>query len=230
VSANVRYRYTLSPHNEKCRNRVKLCLILARLPECLRLFPFTRGIAMRGQRVGYIRVSSIDQNADRQLDGVELDRKFVDHASGKDTHRPELEKMLGFVREGDTVIVHSMDRLARNLDDLRRTVQQLTKRGVSVQFVKENLAFTGSDAPMSVLLLNMLGSYAEFERSLIRERQAEGIALAKARGAYTGRRKSLNEGQVAKLIGDVAAGIPKAKVARALGISRETVYQYLLKK
>ncbi len=182
---------------------------------------------MTGQRVGYVRVSSVDQNEARQLEGIAVDRKFIDYASGKDTRRPELEKLIEFVRDRDTVIVHSMDRLARNLLDLRRIVEQLTKRGVSIQFTKENLSFTGSDAPMSVLLLNMMGAFAEFERSLIKERQAEGIAIAKARGAYTGRKKTLNNEQIAKLILDVTAGVPKAKVARAFGISRETVYQYL---
>jgi DNA invertase Pin-like site-specific DNA recombinase len=182
---------------------------------------------MTGQRIGYIRVSSVDQNADRQLEGIAVDKKFIDKASGKNAQRPQLAAMLEFAREGDVIVVHSLDRLARNLDDLRRIVQQLTKRGVSVQFMKESMTFTGEDAPMSVLLLNMLGSFAEFERSLIKERQAEGIALAKQRGAYAGRKKSLNDEQVAKLVGDVAAGVPKARVARNFGVSRETIYQYL---
>ena len=182
---------------------------------------------MTGQKIGYIRVSSVDQNADRQLEGIAVDRKFIDKASGKNAQRPQLSAMLEFVREGDTIVVHSLDRLARNLDDLRRIVQQLTKRGVAIQFLKESVTFTGDDTPMSVLLLNMLGSFAEFERSLIKERQAEGIALAKQRGAYAGRKKSLNDEQVAKLISDIAVGIPKAKVARSLGVSRETIYSYL---
>ena len=102
---------------------------------------------MTGQRVGYIRVSTLDQQAVRQLEGIERDRTFVDHASGKDTKRPQLEQMLSFVRSGDTVIVHSMDRLARNLDDLRRIVQTLTGKGVRIEFVKENLTFTGGGLP-----------------------------------------------------------------------------------
>jgi DNA invertase Pin-like site-specific DNA recombinase len=97
---------------------------------------------MIGQRIGYIRVSSLDQNPERQLEGVTTDRVFTDKASGKDAHRPKLEEMLKFVREGDTVLVHSMDRLARNLDDLRRIVQDLTRRGIRVEFVKEGLHFT----------------------------------------------------------------------------------------
>jgi len=182
---------------------------------------------MKGQRVGYIRVSSFDQNVDRQLDGIEVDRIFTDKASGKDVKRPQLEAMLAFVRDGDTLVVHSMDRLARNLDDLRQLVQSLTTRGVKIEFVKEHLLFTGEDSPMATLLLSVMGAFAEFERALIRERQREGIALAKQRGAYRGRKKALNEEKVAELKQRVAAGEQKATVARSLGISRETLYQYL---
>ncbi|MGZ3382863.1 MAG: recombinase family protein, partial [Isosphaeraceae bacterium] len=139
---------------------------------------------MDGQRIGYIRVSGFDQNPERQLEHVELSRVFTDKTSGKDTHRPQLEALLAFVRQGDTVVVHSMDRLARNLDDLRRLVQGLTKRGVRIEFLKEHLVFTGEDSPMANLMLSVMGAFAEFERALIRERQREGIALAKQRGAY----------------------------------------------
>jgi DNA invertase Pin-like site-specific DNA recombinase len=182
---------------------------------------------MSGQRVGYTRVSSLDQNADRQLDGVALDRVFTDSASGRSTARPQLEAMLAFVRDGDTVLVHSMDRLARNLDDLRALVRTLTARGVRVQFAKEQLTFTGDDTAMATLLLSVMGAFAEFERSLIRERQREGIALARQRGAYRGRARALDAEQVAQLRQRVADGIPKAKLAREFGVSRETVYQYL---
>lgn len=184
---------------------------------------------MNGQRVGYVRVSSFDQNPERQLDGVDVDKVFTDKASGKDILRPELEQLLEFVRDGDTVVVHSMDRLARNLDDLRRLVKTLTGRGVRVEFVKEHLTFSGEDAPMSILLLSVMGAFAEFERSLIRERQREGIALAKQRGAYRGRKKALSVEQVIDLQLRAGAGEPKAAIARDLGISRETLYQYLRK-
>ena len=137
---------------------------------------------MTGQRIGYIRVSSLDQNPLRQLDHVSLDKVFTDKASGKDTARPQLVELLAFVREGDTVVVDSMDRLARNLDDLRQLVQQLTQRGLRVEFIKEPLTLTGEDSPMSQLLLSVMGAFAEFERALIREGQREGIALAKSRG------------------------------------------------
>ncbi len=182
---------------------------------------------MNGQRIGYVRVSTLDQNPDRQLDGVAVDRTFTDHASGKDTSRPQLDGVLHFARDGDTVVVHSMDRLARNLDDLRRVVRALTARGIRVEFVKEGLTFTGEDAPMATLLLSVMGAFAEFERALIRERQREGIALAKQRGVYRGRKKALSDEAVGELRRRVAAGEQKAQVARDLGISRETLYQYL---
>ena len=182
---------------------------------------------MTGKRIGYIRVSSLDQNPERQLEHIPTDKVFTDRASGKDTQRPELDNLLAFAREGDTVIVHSMDRLARNLDDLRRLVQRLTKSGVRVEFVKESLTFTGEDSPMANLLLSVMGAFAEFERELIRERQREGIALAKKRGAYRGRKRSLSDEQIAHIKQRIAAGEKKARIAEDLGISRETLYQYL---
>ncbi len=182
---------------------------------------------MPGYRIGYVRVSSFDQNPERQLEHVPLDKVFTDKASGKDTQRPQLEALLAFAREGDIVLVHSMDRLARNLDDLRRLVQGLTGRGVRIEFVKEHLAFTGEDSPMANLLLSVMGAFAEFERALIRERQREGIALAKKRGAYRGRKKALAPPQAAELRRRAGAGEKKAQLAREFGISRETLYQYL---
>jgi DNA invertase Pin-like site-specific DNA recombinase len=157
----------------------------------------------------------------------EVGRIFFEKASGKDVQRPQLEAMLSYVREGDTVVVHSMDRLARNLDDLRRLVQSLTSRGVRVEFVKENLSFTGEDSPLANLMLSVMGAFAEFERALIRERQREGIALAKQRGVYRGRKRSLSEAQIGELRMRLGSGETKAAIARDLGISRETLYQYL---
>ncbi len=191
------------------------------------LTEFCEGLLLDGQRIGYTRVSSFDQNPKRQLEHVEVARVFTDTASGKDTHRPQLESLLTFVRQGDTVVVHSMDRLARNLDDLRRVVQGLTKRGVRIEFLKEHLVFTGEDSPMANLMLSVMGAFAEFERALIRERQREGIALAKQRGAFRGRKRSLSDEQVTELRNRIEAGESKAKVARDFGVSRETVYQYL---
>ena len=183
---------------------------------------------MPGQRIGYIRVSSFDQNPERQLEGIQLDRTFTDKASGKDTKRPQLNAMLEFIREGDMVIVHSMDRLARNLDDLRRMVQDLTAKGISVQFVTENLVFSADKSNhTSNLMLSVMGAFAEFERAIIRERQREGIELAKKKGVYKGRKKSLSTDQIVHLKQRVASGESKIKLANELGISRETVYQYL---
>lgn len=182
---------------------------------------------MKGKRVGYIRVSTLEQNTDRQLEGIEVDKMYEDKASAKDTARPGLQAMLEFVREDDIVIVHSMDRLARNLDDLRLLVNQLTRKGIQIQFIKENLTFTGKDSPMSQLLLSMMGAFAEFERSLIKERQKEGIELAKKKGLYKGRKKFLNSEQVFSIQERISTGVPKAKIARDLGISRETLYRYV---
>ena len=180
--------------------------------------------------VAYVRVSSVDQNTERQIEGIQSlspDKIFTDKCSGKDTKRPQLDAMLAYVREGDTLVVHSLDRLGRNLDDLRRLVSQLNGRGVAVQFLKENLTFTGDDNAMSKLLFNMLGSFAEFERSLIRERQREGIAVAKKAGVYRGRKPSLTAEQADDLRKRVASGDKKAALAREFGICRETLYQYL---
>jgi DNA invertase Pin-like site-specific DNA recombinase len=182
---------------------------------------------MHGQQIGYIRVSTLDQNPDRQLEGAQVSKVFTDKASGKDMQRPQLDALLGYIREGDTLVVHSMDRLARNLDDLRRLVQQLTGRGVRIEFIKEGLTFTGEDSPMANLLLSVMGAFAEFERELIRERQREGIALAKQRGAYRGRKRALSSTQVAELRRRVEAREPKATLAREFGISRATLYEYL---
>lgn len=181
---------------------------------------------MKSQRIGYVRVSSFDQNPERQLEQVEVGRIFTDKASGKDVVRPELSALQAFVREGDTVVVHSMDRLARNLDDLRQLVQKFTQRGIRIEFVKEGLTFTGEDSPLAHLMLSVMGAFAEFERALIRERQREGIALAKQRGIYRGRKKALNHTQT-MVLRQRATTESKTALAREFGISRETVYQYL---
>ena len=181
---------------------------------------------MTGQRIGYIRVSSADQNPERQLEGIKLDRAFTDKASAKDTNRPELNTLLSFIREGDTLVVHSMDRLARNLFDLRQLVMTLTSREIRIEFVKEGLTFSGEDSPMAILMLSVMGSFAEFERALLKERQKEGIALAKKRGAYRGRKKTLSEDQIDKIKTRIESGDKKTEIAKAMGISRETLYQY----
>jgi DNA invertase Pin-like site-specific DNA recombinase len=181
-----------------------------------------------GQRIGYKRVSTIDQNSGRQLDGVAVGKVFEDKASGKNTARPQLQAALEFCREGDTLVIHSMDRLARNLTDLKTLVKSLTDRGIAVEFIHEHLTFTGEDSPMSNLLLSMLGAVAEFERALILERQREGIALAKSEGKYKGRKQTLSKVQVTALCTKAASGeVSKTALAKEFGISRETVYQYI---
>ena len=183
-----------------------------------------------GQKIGYARVSSKDQNLDRQLAALKKEkvfRVFTDTVSGSSTQRPGLDGALNYVRAGDQLIVVSMDRLARSLIDLHRLVDDLTERGVSVKFLKEGQVYSQDSTPVAKLMLGLLGSVAEFERSIIRERQAEGIAKAKARGVYKGRAKVLNEEQVTQAREWVSAGIPKAEVARRLGIGRTTLYKYL---
>lgn len=180
-----------------------------------------------GQRVGYVRVSTAEQNAGRQLDGITLDRMFADAASGATTDRPELQALLAYVREGDTVYVHSLDRLGRSLRDVQEIIETLTARGVRVEVTTQGLVFTGDDSPMTTLLLQMLAAVSEFELAQIRERQAQGIAKARAAGRYTGRKPVLDAAQIAELRRRAAAGEAKAAIARDLGVSRATIYNYL---
>ena len=184
---------------------------------------------MKGHKVGYVRVSSIDQNIGRQLEGIEVDRIFVDKASGKNTARPKFQEMLSYVREGDTIIVHSMDRFARSLKDLVTEVDQLVKRGVAIQFVKENITFTAQATPMDNLMLQLMGAFAQFEREIILERQKEGIKIAAAQGKYKGRVHKLNQEQAEALRHAWKEGKYPSKVdlAKAFGISRQAVYRYL---
>ncbi|MCC8193317.1 MAG: recombinase family protein [Deltaproteobacteria bacterium] len=179
-------------------------------------------------QIGYIRVSSLDQNTERQLCGITLDRVFEDKASAKDTKRPQLQACLEYLREGDTLTVHSIDRLARNLEDLQRLVRELTGRGVSVRFLKENLTFqAGENNPMQTLMFQMLGAFAQFERSLIRERQREGIALAKKEGRRLGRSKVLTPEQEEAIKQRAANHENKQALAKEYGISRQTIYRIL---
>lgn len=186
----------------------------------------------KGQFVGYIRVSTLEQNPERQIESLKqysLDEIFTDYASGKDTLRPQLQAALKYLRNGDSLFVVSMDRLARNLDDLRKIVKELTTRGVTLTFIKENLTFGETNSPMSNLLLSVMGAFAEFERSLIKERQREGIQIAKAKGLYKGRKPALNESQI-KLLNekDVLNQFKnRALLAKEFCITRQTLYKYL---
>ena len=172
---------------------------------------------------GYTRVSAVEQNTDRQdLGDIRI---FEDNASGKNTDRPALKEMLGFVREGDEVVVYSIDRLARSLRDLEDIIKEVNSKRASVTFLTERLTFSGSDDAMSTLMLQMMGAFSQFERSMIRKRQAEGIAVAKAKGEdspYKGRKQSIDRNAVMKMLD---AGEGMTAVARALGVSRQSIYR-----
>ena len=172
--------------------------------------------------VGYIRVSTVDQNTVRQLDGIELDKTYSEYASGKNTNREQLKALIDYVREGDTVHVHSIDRLARNLSDLKELVDMLNSKGVSVHFHKEGMKINGDKKDsMTNLLFNILGSFAEFERELMLERQREGIAKAKEQGKYKGRIKTVDDDAIRLAMKQDKASF--RKVAKELGVSLSTV-------
>ena len=174
--------------------------------------------------VGYKRVSTEDQNTDRQDLGL-LDKLFEEKISAATAKRPALTAMIEYVREGDLVKVHSIDRLARNLIDLQGIITQLRGKGVSVTFAKENLTFRPDvDDAASTFYLQILGAVAQFERAIIRERQREGIAKAKANGVYTGRKPSIDKGKVKELHGE---GLSTYKISEKLGISRMSVHRIL---
>lgn len=170
--------------------------------------------------VGYVRVSTADQNTERQLDGLPLDKVFTDTVSGATTGRPKLQDMLGYVREGDVIHVHSIDRLARSLVDLLALVQDLTAKGVHIRFHKENLLFTGETNPTQELMLSIMGAVAQFERTMIRERQREGIAKAKEKGVYRGRSKTIDDTAIRT---HVAAGNSYRATAKVFGVGVSTV-------
>lgn len=175
-------------------------------------------------KVGYQRVSTVDQNLDRQeLEGA--DKTFSDKISGATRERPALDDLIQFVRSGDEVIVHSIDRLARDLRDLQDIIQTLNEKGVSVAFIKERLVFSGdADDAFSKLQLQMMGAFAEYERNIIKIRQAEGIAKAKERGVYKGRKKTADDNRIRKM---KSAGHGATEIAETLGVSRMTVYRAL---
>jgi DNA invertase Pin-like site-specific DNA recombinase len=175
--------------------------------------------------INYIRVSSITQNTDRQLVGVNCDKEFVDKCSGKNTNRPEFQAMIEYVREGDTINIHELSRLARNTQDLLNIVQSMNDKGVTIKFIKENLTFTGDSTPLQSLMLTMLGAISTFERDLILERQREGIAIAKAKGKYKGRPSSFTSEQLTEIKEGFACVKNKTELARKFGISRSYLYK-----
>ena len=177
--------------------------------------------------IGYIRVSTVGQNHDRQLSGLALDKVFSDQISGKAINRPGLKRCFEYLREGDTLHVHSMDRLARNLKDLQFIVDDLTGKGIAIQFHKENLTFTSDANAMSKLLLQVMGAVAEFERSLINERRLEGMAAAKKKGKRFGRPSALTEEQKQQIQNMRDRRVPVTEIAKTLSVSRQTVYTAL---
>lgn len=186
---------------------------------------------MKGQNIGYQRISSSSQCSDRQLFDVKLDRVFEDVASGKSTvNRPQLDECLLHLREGDILHIHSIDRLARSLKDLENIVSKVNAKGVTIIFHKENLTFHSnlSSSPLQTLMFQMLGAFAQFERTLIKERQKEGIAAAKERGQKLGAPAKLNQTQVMELkILSKEHGVDKSALAKEFGISRPTLYKIL---
>ena len=187
----------------------------------------------KGMKVGYIRVSSSDQNTDRQTDGLSnlnLDKVFTDKLSGASTDRPELKACLEYLRENDTLYIYSMDRLARNLIDLQCIVNDLTNRAVRIKFIKEQLTFeqNGSN-PMNTLLLQVMGAFAEFERNLIKERQMEGIQSAKAKGVKFGRKVKLTPEQKQEIKDRLMSDpfVKKADLMKEYDISRATFYRLM---
>lgn len=182
---------------------------------------------MSHQVVGYIRVSSQGQNTARQLAGLKLDKEFVDIMSGCIKEREKLLECIEYVREGDTLVVESIDRLARNLRDLQEILHGLFKKGVSVKFIKENLTFTGKDDPMANLMLQMMGAFAEFERTMIRSRQRDGIDAAKKSGKHLGRPPSITSKQTKEAKNLKASGTSIRQIAFKMNLSRTTIYKML---
>lgn len=179
--------------------------------------------------IGYIRVSSISQNTDRQLDGVTLDKVFTEKQSGKSaSDRPALQDCIDYVREGDTLHIHSIDRLARNLADLQAIVARLNSKGVIVEFHKEKLTFSAdSSNPMNTLMMQMMGAFGEFERSMIKERQAEGIAKALKQGIKFGAAPKFTAPQIEEIKARRAAGESVVELSKAFATSRQTIYAML---
>lgn len=176
----------------------------------------------------YKRVSTTDQNTERQLLNIVCDREYVEKISGKNTNRPELQAMLLNIRAGDVVNVHSMDRLARNTKDLLNLVEEITNKGAKVVFHKENLIFApDKQDPYQKMMMTMLGAVAELERNLILERQREGIALAKLKGKYKGGQHKLTNEQVAEIKTLVNNRTPITTIAKQYNVSRRTIYNYL---
>jgi DNA invertase Pin-like site-specific DNA recombinase len=174
----------------------------------------------------YKRVSTVIQNTERQLQDVPCDRLYEDKLSGKDTNRPEFQTMMNNLRFGDVINVHSLDRVGRNTKDILEIVQQVKDKGCVIHFHKENLKFDGTKTDMySELLLTILAGFSAFERNIILERQREGIAIAKEKGVYKGRKSKLTKEQVNTMKIDFENGLAKTEIAKKYGVTRAYVYQ-----
>ncbi len=173
----------------------------------------------------YKRVSTIDQNLDRQLLDMTFDREYIEKVSAKDLNRPKLQALLQNIRPGDIVHVHEMSRLARNTKDLLGLVEHIVNAGGTIKFHKENLEFTtGKENPFQSLMLNLLSSIAQFERDLLLERQREGIAIAKLKGKYKGRKSKFSKDDITAIQHEFESSKNKAELARKWGISRQYLY------
>lgn len=183
------------------------------------------------QRVAYVRVSSAGQNIDRQLEVIgSADKTYREYQSAATASaRPQLREALDYVREGDTLVVASIDRLARSLRDMLEMMEELEQKGVSVEFVSQGLTIRPDGGGLTTrLILHIITAVAQSEREMIRERQTEGIAIAKTRpGTYPGRKRLLDSDQIRDVRKRALAGVPKAKIAREVGVSRQTLYRYL---
>ena len=177
--------------------------------------------------VGYIRVSTADQETGRQLDKVVLDKVFEEKISSATPNRPILAECLNYLREGDVFWVHSIDRLARNLIELQSIVSSLVDKGVEVRFYTENLTFSKGSSPMQELMLQVLGAFAQFERKLIRERQQEGINNAKRQGRYLGRPKKISDEDKKLIIQMHSDGCTPSFIAENFDVSVFSIYKIL---
>jgi DNA invertase Pin-like site-specific DNA recombinase len=182
---------------------------------------------MTNQVIGYVRVSSQGQNTARQLQGIELDMEFIDKVTGSNLDREKLQECVAYARKGDTVVVDSIDRLARNLRDLQEILETLTKKGVIVRFLKEGLTFTGNDDGMSTLMLQMMGAFAEFERTMIKSRQREGIETAKKIGKHLGRPAKINANFIKNVKEKYQKNQSIRSIAKEMNVSRTTIYKTL---
>lgn len=182
---------------------------------------------MNHQIVGYIRVSSSGQNTGRQLEGIKLDKEFVDVMTGSIKERKNLIACMDYVRQGDTLVVDSIDRLARNLRHLQEIISELLQKGVKVRFIKENLTFSSEQDAISMLTLHMMGAFAEFERNMIRARQREGIDLARKSGKHVGRPPKLNESHKIQARELKEKGVSIRQIAFKMNIARMSVYKLL---